>query len=52
VSTIAGILSLLLLIDSYSTGWLRVIIVAYVYFAIRLYLYSSNLKVYFNDIQG
>lgn len=51
-STITGVLSLLLLIDDYKTGWLRIILIAVAFFIARLYLYNSNLKAYFNEIQG
>jgi len=51
ISTIMGVVTLLLLIDDYVTGWIRIIAIAVAFFAIRLYLYNSNLKTYFNDIQ-
>ena len=52
ISTIMGVATLLLLIDSYKSGWLRAILIAYGFFLLRLFLYNSYLKVYFNDIQG
>ena len=52
ISTLIGVITLLLLIDSYRSGWVRALVISYVYFLIRLFLYNSNLKVYFNDIQG
>ncbi len=52
ISTLIGVLSLLLLIDDYASGWARIYVIGYGYFLARLYLYQSNLKVYFNDIQG
>ena len=52
ISTFVGVISLILLIDNYATGWARVYAIGYFYFLARLYLYKSNLKVYFNDIQG
>ena len=52
ISTLAGVLTLLLLIDSYVSGWIRALLIALGFFLARLYLYNSNLKVYFNDIQG
>jgi len=52
ISTLMGVLTLLLLIDGYKSGWIRAVIVAFVYFALRLFLYNGYLKVYFNDIQG
>lgn len=51
-STVIGVVSLLLLIDNYKTGWLRIVLIAAAFFLMRLYLYTSNLKVYFNEIQG
>ena len=52
ISTITGVITLLLLIDSYVSGWIRAILIAAGFFLARLYLYNSNLKVYFNEIQG
>lgn len=52
ISTIFGILALLLLIDNFITGWIRFILIAVAFFGARLYLYNSNLKAYFNEIQG
>lgn len=52
ISTLTGVVTLLLLIDDYKSGWIRVLAAAVAYFAIRLYLYSGYLKVYFDDIQG
>ena len=52
ISTVIGVVTLLLLIDGYWSGWIRAVLIAMAYFAIRLYLYSGYLKVYFNDIQG
>ena len=52
ISTVIGVLNLLLLIDNYASGWARAYAIGYAYFLMRLYLYRSNLKVYFNDIQG
>ena len=52
ISAFIGAANLLLLIDSYASGWARVYLIGYAFFATRLYLYRSNLKVYFNDIQG
>ena len=51
ISTIAGVITLLLLIDAYMSGWIRAILIAAAFFLTRLYLYNSNLKVYFNEIQ-
>lgn len=51
-ATLVGVLTLLLLIDNYTTGWVRVLLIAAAYLAARLYLYRSNLKSYFNEIQA
>ncbi|MBR1747894.1 MAG: hypothetical protein IJ735_06780 [Clostridia bacterium] len=52
ISTLFGVIGLLLLFDSHLTGWIRLILIAYAFFGARLYLYISNLKAYFNEIQG
>ena len=52
ISALFGVLNLLLLIDGYASGWARMYAIGYGFFLARLYLYQSNLKVYFNDIQG
>ncbi len=52
ISTVFGAVTLLLLIDNYISGWVRIYAIGYAFLLIRLYLYSSYLKVYFNDIQG
>ena len=52
ISTFMGLLIFLFLRDNYTSGWARMFGVGVAYFLIRLYLYHSNLKVYFNDIQG
>ena len=52
ISTVMGVANILLLIDGYVSGWVRFYAIGIGYFLIRLYLYQSNLKVYFNDIQG
>ncbi len=52
ISTLTGVLTLLLLIDNFTSGWIRAILIALGFFLARLYLYNSHLKVYFNDIQG
>ncbi len=50
-ATITGVLVLLLLMDGFVSGWLRIILLAAAFFAARLYLFRRNLKVYFNDVQ-
>ncbi len=52
VATLIGLLSLLLLLDAYLSGWIRLLLIASGFLVARLYLFKSNLKAYFNDIQG
>ena len=52
ISTLVGVVTLLLLIDNYNTGWIRAIVLSYAYFFVRLFLYNGYLKVYFNDIHA
>ena len=52
ISTLMGVVVLLLLIDKYVSGWVRIYAIGYFYFVARLFLYKKYLKVYFDDIQG
>ncbi len=52
IATLLGLLSLLLLLDAYTYGWIRLVAIAFGFLLARLYLFNSNLKAYFNDIQG
>lgn len=52
ISTLVGLLSLILLLDSYVFGWVRILLIAFVFMLARLYLLHSNLKTYFDGIQG
>ena len=52
VSTLTGLLSLILILDTYAYGWVRLVAIAAGFMAVRLYLLRSNLKAYFSDIQG
>lgn len=51
-ATLVGVITLLLLIDNYTTGWVRILIIAAAFLAARIYLYRSNLKSYFDEIQA
>ena len=51
ISTIAGIVVLLLLMESFISGWIRVILIALAFAVFRAWLLRSNVKVYFNDVQ-
>lgn len=52
IATVVGVITLLLLIDDYVTGWIRILAIVAAFFVARAYLYNSYLKVYFNDIQA
>ena len=52
ISTIAGAFSLLMLNESYTFGWVRIIAFSVVFLLARFWLLRSNLKAYFEDIQG
>jgi hypothetical protein len=52
VSTLAGVLGLLFMAENYLFGWIRLIALAVGFLAARFYLLDSNLKAYFNEIQG
>ena len=52
ISTLTGLISLILILDAYAYGWVRLVAIAVGFMAIRLYLLRSNLKAYFSDIQG
>ncbi len=52
VATLAGVVGLLCLVDQYVFGWVRLLGLAFIFLLARLYLLNSNIKVYFNDIQG
>ena len=50
-ATLGGVLSLLLLYDSYLTGWLRIVLLAAAFCAARAFLFYRNLQVYFHEIE-
>ena len=52
VSTLFGIIGLLMMADNYVFGWVRLVAFSVVFLLARFYLLRSNLKVYFEDIQG
>ena len=52
VSTLFGVIGLLMMADSYAFGWVRLVAFSVVFLLARFYLLHSNLKVYFEDIQG
>jgi ABC-2 type transport system permease protein len=51
MATLSGALCLLLLMDSFVTGWLRLIIIVFAVLLLRLYLYKTNLDVYFRELE-
>ena len=50
-ATLAGVLTLLLLYDDYTTGWIRIVAIAAVFCAARAFLFYRNLQVYFHEIE-
>ncbi len=52
IATVLGLVSMLLFITDVTLGWVRLTGFAFLFLLARLYLLSSNLKVYFSDIQG
>ena len=52
VATLAGVLALLMMAENYFYGWVRLLAFALIFLIARFYLLSSNLKAYFEDIQG
>lgn len=52
VSTLFGILGLLFMSENYLFGWVRLVALSIGFLVARFYLLHSNLKAYFNDIQG
>lgn len=52
VATAFGVLGLLFMSESYFFGWLRLVALSVGFVAARFYLLHSNLKAYFEDIQG
>jgi hypothetical protein len=52
ISTLFGVVGLLMIADSYVFGWVRLVVFSLVFLLARFYLLRSNLKAYFEDIQG
>ncbi len=50
-ATLLGALSLLLLMDAFVSGWVRLLAIAAAFLVARIYLLRRNIKVYFNEIQ-
>jgi ABC-2 type transport system permease protein len=51
LSVLFGIGAALLLIEDYSTGWIRIVLLALAFFLARLYLFINHVKYYFGDIE-
>ena len=51
ISLLAGVTILLMFMENYLFGWIRVMLLAFVFAFFRLYLLNNNVKVYFNEIQ-
>lgn len=52
VATLFGVFGMLLMVESYVYGWVRLLAIAAAFLVARFYLLNSNLKAYFEDIQG
>lgn len=51
ISLLAGVAILLMFLENYVSGWIRVMLLAFAFAFFRLYLLNDNVKVYFNEIQ-
>ena len=52
IATLFGVGGMLRMVESYVYGWVRLLAISAVFLAARFYLLNSNLKAYFEDIQG
>ena len=52
VATLFGVVGMLFMAENYLFGWIRLVAISAVFMAARFYLLRSNLKAYFEDIQG
>lgn len=51
IAICVGVFAAFFMLDDLAGGWIRLIAVAVVFFAIRLFLFMANLKVYFKRIE-
>ena len=51
LGTLYGFLTLLIMMDNFSTSWLRIVLLSFALFAARLYLYYANMKVYYREME-
>jgi hypothetical protein len=52
IATVFGVIGLLFMFESYLYGWVRLAVISVAFLVARFYLLNSNLKAYFEDIQG
>ncbi len=52
IATVMGLLCMFMLLEGALSGWLKIMLIGIAFLGARLYLYNSNLKVYFDDIQA
>ena len=52
IATVFGVIGLLFMFESYLYGWVRLAGISVAFLVARFYLLNSNLKAYFEDIQG
>ena len=50
-ATLGGVLSLILLYDDFTTGWIRIVSLAFAFLVARVFLFYRNLQVYFHEIE-
>jgi hypothetical protein len=51
LSLLFGVGAGLMLIEDYTTGWIRIILLALAFFLARLYLFKNHVQYYFSDIE-
>jgi len=51
IAICVGLFAAFFMLDDLAGGWVRLVIVAVVFFALRLFLFMANLKVYFKRIE-
>lgn len=52
IATVMGLVTMFMMLEGMVSGWIKMILIALAFLGARLYLYNSNLKVYFDDIQA
>lgn len=51
IGTLYGVITLLIMMDNFSTSWVRIVLLSAGLFLARLYLYYANMKVYYRDME-